>query len=95
MREGGGGGNNCRHKNKNKNGQNICCHALRKQVLQNSHCYQLNLNLTENLTEVERMTFCLSNDPGKVDSNLFCYAATVLSPHMNILIFTQRMHKPT
>ena len=25
----------------------------------------------------------------------FCYAATVLSPHRNILIFTQRMHKPT
>ena len=23
----------------------------------------------------------LSNDPGKVDSNFFCYAATVLSPH--------------
>ena len=41
--------------------------------------------------------FCnaLSNDPGKVDSNFFCYAATVLSPHRNVLIFTQRMHKPT
>ena len=38
---------------------------------------------------------CLNNDPGKVDSNLFCYAATVLSPHSNVLIFTQRMHKPT
>ena len=37
----------------------------------------------------------LSNDPGKVDSNFFCYAATVLSPHRNVLIFTQRMHKPT
>ena len=37
----------------------------------------------------------LSNDPGKVDSNLLCYAATVLSPHRNVLIFTQRMHKPT
>ena len=36
----------------------------------------------------------LSNDPGKVDSNFFCYAATVLSPHRNVLIFTQRMHKP-
>ena len=38
----------------------------------------------------------LSNDPGKVscevDSNFFCYAATVLSPHRNVLIFTQRMH---
>ena len=32
----------------------------------------------------------LSNDPG----NFFCYAATVLSPHRNVLIFTQRMHKP-
>ena len=37
----------------------------------------------------------LSNDPGKVDSNFFCYAATVLTPHRNVLIFTQRMHKPT
>jgi len=37
----------------------------------------------------------LSNDPGKVDSNFFCYEATVLSPHRNVLIFTQRMHKPT
>jgi len=37
----------------------------------------------------------LSNDPGKVDSNFFCYAATVLSPHRNVLIFTQRLHKPT
>ena len=39
--------------------------------------------------------FELSNDPGKVDSNFFCYVATVLSPHRNVLIFTQRMHKPT
>ena len=37
----------------------------------------------------------LSNDPGKEESNFFCYAATVLSPHRNVLIFTQRMHKPT
>ena len=37
----------------------------------------------------------LSNDPGKVDSIFFCYAATVLSPHRKVLIFTQRMHKPT
>ena len=37
----------------------------------------------------------LSNDPGKVDSNFFCYAAAVLSPNKNVLIFTQRMHKPT
>ena len=37
----------------------------------------------------------LSNDPDKVESNFFCYAATVLSPHRNVLIFTQRMHKPT
>ena len=37
----------------------------------------------------------LSNDPGKMDSNFFCYAATMLSPHGNVLIFTQRMHKPT
>ena len=37
----------------------------------------------------------LSNDPGKVDSNFFCYAATVLSPHRNVLIFTRRMLNPT
>ena len=37
----------------------------------------------------------LSNDPGEVESSFFCYAATVLSPHRNVLIFTQRMHKPT
>ena len=41
------------------------------------------------------LSVCLSNDPGKVDSNFSCYAATVLSPHRNVLIFTQRMHKPT
>ena len=41
------------------------------------------------------MLLCLSNDPGKVESNFFCYAATVLTPHGNVLIFTQRMHKPT
>ena len=34
----------------------------------------------------------LSNDPGKVDSSSFCYAATVLSLHGNALIFTHRMH---
>ena len=37
----------------------------------------------------------LSNDPGKMESNFVCYADKVLSPHRNILIFTQRMHKPT
>ena len=37
----------------------------------------------------------LSNDPGKMDSNFFCYAATVLSPHRKLLIITERMHKPT
>ena len=41
------------------------------------------------------LSLCLSNDPGKVDSTFFCYAATVLSPHRDVLIFTQRMHKPT
>ena len=45
--------------------------------------------------DVRRGGDLLSNDPGKVDSNFFCYAATVLSPHRNVLIFTQRMHKPT
>ena len=41
------------------------------------------------------ITIQLSNDPSKVDSNFFCYAATVLSPNRKVLIFTQRMHKPT
>ena len=29
-----------------------------------------------------------------MDSNFFCYAATVLSPHRNVPVFTQRMYKP-
>ena len=37
----------------------------------------------------------LSNEPGKVESNLFCYAAMCFPAHKNVLIFTQRMHKPT
>ena len=37
----------------------------------------------------------LSNDPGKVDSNFFCCAASLLSPHRNVLIYIQKMHKPT
>ena len=41
------------------------------------------------------MSVLLSNDLDKVDSNFFCYAATVLSPHRNVLIFTQKMHKYT
>ena len=41
------------------------------------------------------ISFVLSNDPGKVDSNFFCHAAMVLSPHRNVLIFTQTMHKAT
>ena len=35
------------------------------------------------------ITIQLSNDPSKVDSNFFCYAATVLSPHWKVLIFTE------
>ena len=50
--------------------------------------------LVINAPDIEIATNILSNDPGKVDSNFFCYAATVLSPHRNVLIFTQRMHKP-
>ena len=58
--------------------------------LQNFLFYTFGEFLTESLKIIH-----LSNDPGKVDSNFFCYAATVLSPHRNVLIFTQRMHKPT
>ena len=50
--------------------------------------FKLRYNLEEKVS-------ILSNDTGKVDSNFFCYAATVLSSHRNVLIFTQRMHKPT
>ena len=46
-------------------------------------------------TIAKKGPYTLSNDPGEVDSSFFCYAATVLSPHRNVLIFTQRMHKPT
>ena len=52
-------------------------------------------NLTNDKIKLQHTAFYLSNDPGKVNSNFFCYAATVLSPHRNVLIFTQRMHKPT
>ena len=44
---------------------------------------------------LEMVKGLLSNDPCKVDSNFLCYAATGLSPHRNVIIFTQRMHKPT
>ena len=47
------------------------------------------------VAETDFIIKSLSNYPGKVDSNFFCYAATVLSLHRNVLIFTQRMHKPT
>ena len=50
--------------------------------------FKLRYNLEEKVS-------ILSNDMGKVDSNFFCYAATVLSSHRNVLIFTQRMRKPT
>ena len=50
--------------------------------------FKLRYNLEEKVS-------ILSYDPGKVDSNFFCYAATVLSSHRNVLIVTQRMHKPT
>ena len=50
--------------------------------------FKLRYNLEEKVS-------ILSNDMGKVDSNFFCYAATVLSSHRNVLIFIQRMHKPT
>ena len=41
------------------------------------------------------LSVLLSNDPGKVESNFFCYAAMCFPAHRNVLIFTQRMHKPT
>ena len=61
------------------------------QRSQKRHCYQLHWD-----TLFQKCFWShLSNDPGKVDSNFFCYEATVLSPHRNVLIFTQGMHKPT
>ena len=56
-------------------------------------CYRLLsyvLFYTKRLKSLKR----LSNDPGKVDNTFFCYASTVLSPYRNVLILTQRMHKP-
>ena len=54
-------------------------------------------HVSSNLSNVDEFFWSniLSNDPGEVDSNFFCYLTTVLSPHRNVLIFTQRMHKPT
>ena len=43
--------------------------------------FKLRYNLEEKVS-------ILSNDTGKVDSNFFCYAATVLSSHRNVLIFS-------
>ena len=48
-----------------------------------------------NYPQEERIITFLSNDPGKVDSNFFCYAAAVLSLNKNVLIFTLIIHKPT
>ena len=36
-----------------------------------------------------RLLRILSSYPGKVDSNFFCNAATVLSPHRNVLILNR------
>ena len=47
------------------------------------------------VTQCKILNLTLRNDPGRVDSNFVCFAATVLSPHRNVLIFAQRMHKPT
>ena len=52
-------------------------------------------NIVNKPTRITPGSSTLSNDPCKVDSNFRCYAATGLSPHRNVIIFTQRMHKPT
>ena len=57
-----------------------------------THCCDQGMMKALNKTHLKRIKICY--DPGKVDSNFFCYAATVFSPHRNVLIFTQRMHKP-
>ena len=47
------------------------------------------MGISKKITKQKKL---LSNDPGKEYNNFFYYAATVLSPHRNVLIFTQRMN---
>ena len=57
---------------------------------------QIFLSFGDHFLYANDLTCMLSNDPGKVESNFFCYAAMCFPhPHRNVLIFTQRMHKPT
>ena len=46
-----------------------------------------------NAPDIEIATNIFSNDPGKVYSNFFCYAATVLSPHRKVYNFTCSPHR--
>ena len=68
---------------------------MKKKKKKGSRTVRLYKMFNMTLLLKDLMGRCLSNDPGKVDSNFFCYVATVLSPHRNVLIFTQRMDKPT
>ena len=54
----------------------------------NNENFKMEVEQTNFVTHL-LITIQLSNDPSKVDSNFFCYAATVLSPHWKVLIFTE------
>ena len=73
------------------------CYIFPKHLLLRAYSLKLSLSTIKiNYGGEMKMGLCvLSNDSGKVDSNFFCYEATVLSPHGNVLIFTHRMRKPT
>ena len=51
-------------------------------------------NMISNMKGLLTLLLDLINDLDKVETNFFCYVATVLSPHRNVIVFTQRMHKP-
>ena len=68
---------------------------LKDALMMELHKLEAKVDFFKLRYNLEEKVSILSNDPGEVDSNFFCYAATVLSLHSNVLIFTQRMHKPT
>ena len=68
---------------------------LKDALMMELHKLEAKVDFFKLRYNLEEKVSILSNDTGKVDSNFFCYAATVLSSHRNVLIFTQRMHKPT
>ena len=58
-----------------------------RQLLESTACVKTRVYILSLEQKMMAWMVCLSNDPGKVDSNFLSYAATVLSPHRNVLIF--------